>query len=348
MDEFFEPHTPGLPGLRLVIFLRRRKWVIPAILSVFLVAFIGWIAAGLAPAAGKGEAVANVTVQIAPHESFSNIVSALAENHLLRSRLTFEIAAVLSGVAFHVPSGTYVLSPAMSVSAILRELSRGAPTVTVTIPEGSNIYEIDRTLANAGVIARGDLVNFASDGDLEGKLFPDTYQFFEGSDATSVVQKFLNNFNDKAAPLLAADPAHAEENLTLASLVQEEAPDPRDESIIAGIIKKRLAAGMRLQIDATVCYAKQITLPSEVVDCAGLTHGDFTATSPYRSAYNTYLFSSLPPGPIDNPGIVAIAAALHPISSAYWYYLSDPATGNIIYAATLAGQEANIKKYLRG
>ena len=267
-------------------------------------------------------------------------------NTFLRSKPVFEALAFADGNAFRMQAGTYRLAPAMSGAAILHELSSGAPAVTVTIAEGENIYEIDKTLADDGVIQRGDLINFKSDGELEGKLFPDTYQFFGGSDISVVIQKFLDNFNGKAVPLLPADAKNAEGDLTLASIIQKEAPDAHDQSIIAGIIEKRIADGMRLQVDATVCYAKQIALPSEVVDCSALTRADFTSDSPYNSDYNTYLHAGLPPGPIGNPGIAAITAALHPISSSYLYYISDPATGKIYYASTLAEQEANIKKYL--
>ncbi len=324
-------------------FLFRRKYALLAVIGAILLAAAAAFAAGLAPA-GSGP---TVPVTVSAHEGFSDIAGALSANHLLRSRMVFEAAALLSGVAFRVPSGTYLLSSDMSVPEILRELSRGPRTVTVTIPEGSDLYQIDRTLADAGVITRGALIGFAADGNLEGWLFPDTYQFFEGSDIATVVQKFLDNFAAKAGSLLPADPSLAERTLTLASLIEQEAPDAHNESMIAGIIEKRLKAGMPLQIDATVCYAKQIALPGEVVDCSALTHGDFASSSPYRSPYNTYLYKGLPPGPIGNPGIVAITAAIHPIASPYWYYLSDPATGKIIYAATLAEQETNIKKYLR-
>jgi len=233
----------------------------------------------------------------------------------------------------------------MSAEAILRELSGGAPAVTVTVTEGSNMYQIDKELSDAGVINRGDLINFTGDGNLEGKLFPDTYQFFPGTNVADVVQKFLDNFNGKTEALFAGDQKNVEQDLTLASIIQKEAPDQSDESLIAGIIKKRMADGMRLQIDATVCYAEQVALPSEIADCSALTRVDFSPDSPYDSAYNTYLHAGLPPGPIGNPGVAAITAALHPASSPYLYYMSDPTTGKIIYATTLAGQDANIKKY---
>jgi UPF0755 protein len=327
---------------------RRRRSIRFGVVIVFVAALValgGFFLRGIAPVAAPG--APTVAVKISPRESFTVIADSLVTAKLLRSRIVFDLAAVLTGMAFHIQSGTYNLSPAMSAITILRDLSRGAPAISVTIPEGANIYDIDRMLSLADVLPRGALIGFTSDGDLEGRLFPDTYQFSLGSSPAAVVGKFLDDFQEKAQPVLDADPAHEATDLIIASLVQDEAPDARDQSIIAGIIRKRLAAGMPLQIDATVCYAKQIALPTEIVDCSNLSRADFTASSSYSSSYNTYLHTGLPPGPIDDPGVAAITAALHPISSSYWYYLSDPATGKIVYAATLAEQEANIKRYLK-
>jgi len=347
MDDiiFEQNQSTDAEGPRPVDFLRRKKLIFSVIVAAIVIVLTVAVVSGLSPASSTNDQ--RVTMQIPKGQGFFKIAALLSDAHLLRSRFVFEIAAFMSGAAFHVQSGTYRLSPAMSVPEMLRTLTGGASTVTVTIPEGSNIYEIDKILADAGVIERGDLVNFKGDGDLEGKLFPDTYQFYEGSDVADIVQRFFDDFNGKAAPLLAADQENADQNLVLASILEKEAPpDPEDQGLIAGIIRKRLANGMRLQVDATVCYAEQIVKPTDIVNCSTLTRVDFAPDSPYNSNYNTYLHAGLPPGPIGNPGIAAIAAALHPVSSPYLYYMSDPATGKVIYAATLAEQNANIDKYL--
>jgi UPF0755 protein len=246
--------------------------------------------------------------------------------------------------------GLYRLDAAMSTPHILDVLSgSGAGEVTVTIPEGSNIYEIDAILSNALVIHPGDLIDFTADGPLEGKLFPDTYQFYTNANVAGVVQEFINTYNAKAAPLLAADPKNAQNDLILASILEKEVPGPSDQQIVAGILIKRLAAGMPLDVDATVCYAKLLALatsssnqsPSSQV-CQSLAELDFKINSPY----NTYLYRGLPPGPIGNPGVSAITAAIHPVSSPYWYYLSDPKTGKTIFAKTLDEQTQNRVKYL--
>lgn len=226
------------------------------------------------------------------------------------------------------------------------------PELTVTIPEGSTIYDIDRILSRAGILQPGEFVAAVGTAPLEGMLFPDTYDFYASSTPSSVIQKFLADFNVKAAPLFAADPEDAtntvnrERDLIIASLVQKEVASSTDEAIVAGIIQKRLAADMYLNIDAAICYAKQIAAyaesPTSTAQCYPITEADLKADSPY----NTYLHRGLPPTPIGNPGAQAIRAALQPQSSTYWYYLSDPKTGDTIYAQTLAQQEVNQAKYL--
>jgi UPF0755 protein len=157
-----------------------------------------------------------------------------------------------------------------------------------------------------------------------------------------VVGEFTDNFNVKALPLLNADSKNAQRDLILASILEKEVPSSTDQKLIAGILLKRLAAGMPLDVDATVCYAKLLENPSPAASCYPLTALDFKIDSPY----NTYLYRGLPPGPIGNPGVSAIVAAIDPVSSPYWYYLSDPKTGKTIFAKTLDEQTQNRVKYL--
>jgi UPF0755 protein len=218
--------------------------------------------------------------------------------------------------------------------------------VAVTIPEGSTIYDIDKILSGKDVLAPGEFVANVS-SSLEGHLFPDTYDFYVSSTVSSVVQKFLTNFNVKAEPLFAGKPE--EQDLIIASLVQKEVASSTDMAIVAGILEKRLAAGDYLNVDATICYAKQMAEfavnpnPTSTMGCYPITEIDLRMKSPY----NNYLYKGLPPGPIGNPGVEAIEATLNPQSSTYWYYLSDPKTGATIYADTLEEQVANQRKYLQ-
>jgi UPF0755 protein len=219
------------------------------------------------------------------------------------------------------------------------------PEVLVTIPPDTTVYDIDRILAGANVLQQGELINSTSAVALEGKLFPDTYYFYASSTVDEVIQKMTDDFDAKAAPLFAAQNVTGtveEQDLIIASLIEKEVASSTDQTIVAGIIDKRLAAHDYLDIDATICYAKQQAAPTSTASCSPLTAADLKIDSPY----NTYTHYGLPSTPIGNPDLAAITAALNPATSSYWYYLSDPKTGATIYATTLAQQEANEKKYL--
>lgn len=319
----------------------KRKMLIGAGVLAFFVILVGTTLYNLEPV-GTGTDDPPVVFEVRAGQGFREIIGNLRNRGLVRSSSVAELYALLDGAAFRMQPGLYRVSPAMSTPAIVGALASGsAREVAVTIPEGSNLYDIDRILADALVIRRGELINFHASRPLEGTLFPDTYRFFAGTDVKIVVQKFLDNFNAKAAPLLAADRAHADQDLVIASMIEKEVPDPNDEKLVAGILWKRLRAGMPLDVDAAVCYAIQGKSPLAEPACAPL---DLKIDSPY----NTYLYKGLPPGPIGNPGITALTAAVHPKSSPYWFYLSDPATGKTIFSQTLDEQHRNTLKYLKG
>lgn len=212
------------------------------------------------------------------------------------------------------------------------------PEVTVTIPEGYTVADINNKLNEVGVLDGQDLP-----AGVEGYLFPDTYEFFVSSSPNVVLQKFISNFNLKATPLF-SESTNIQQTLIIASLIEHEIkPAPTgtpyaksDRAIVSGIIEKRLANNMPLQIDATLCYIKP-------APCLPLTPQDMKIDSPY----NTYIHTGLPPTPIDNPGADAIYAALHPAISPYWFFLSDPKTGATIFSSTLDQQTKNIVKYLQ-
>lgn len=213
--------------------------------------------------------------------------------------------------------------------------------ITVTIPEGITAQEIDAILASSTITQLGAVAAIAERDHLEGYLFPDTYRFLPGTDPEVVVKRLRATFDEKMGPLLVGDKNAANELLIVASMVEREVPDPADRRIVAGIIEKRLAAHMPLQIDATVCYAKKLAAPGE--SCYPITSVDLTNRNPY----NTYLYRGLPPGPIGNPGVGALTAAIEAEASPYWFYLSDPATSHTIFSKTNEEQNRNRAKYLK-
>ncbi|MDP3948731.1 MAG: endolytic transglycosylase MltG [bacterium] len=288
----------------------------------------------------SGDSVKKI-FEISPGEGFFEIAGRLKDEKLIRSVKAFEIYAFAMGLAGSIKPGIYELSGNLSASEIAGILSESANEIEVIIPDGASVYDIDALLSAKKILPAGFLNAFSEKNNIEGKLYPDTYKFFEHSSPEVVAGKFLENFRAKAELLLNRDPIHYKSNLILASLVQKEVSDPTDSRIVAGILKKRLAAGMKLDVDATICYLKKVLKGQ--FKCYPLEQPDFKIDSPY----NTYLGAGLPPWPIGSPNKEAISAVLNPISSPYWFYLSDPKTGKTIFSKTLDEQSANRKIYLR-
>lgn len=325
-----------------VIYTKQNKILSVALIFLCLIFAVSYFVFELGPAVGVADAAQNL--EIRSGDGFREIAARLADEGLIRSRLAFEFLSIFTGTAGKLKPGIYELNRGMSAYEILDELVSGLhKEVAVMIPEGASVYDADKILSDAGIISSGSLATLDSKNKIEGKLFPDTYSFFTGSEAKDVVQKFLANFEAKAAPVLVKGSGDAETNLILASLVEKEVPEYADRQIVAGIIAKRLKAGMPLQIDATICYIKSVLAYPGGSRCYPLVSLDFKIDSPY----NTYLYTGLPPGPIGNPGLSAINAVLNSKSSPYWFYLSDPVTHKTVFSRTLDEQEQNRVKYLR-
>ncbi|MDO8504913.1 MAG: endolytic transglycosylase MltG [Candidatus Liptonbacteria bacterium] len=324
----------------------------PLVLAVALFGFTVWFLASLAPAVSRSGAGGNkMLFAVVSGEGFKDISNNLEKNGLIRSSLAMKLYLLASGGAFHLQPGAYALSPALRATEIARAIQKGErQEVKVVIPEGSSLYEIDGILSKNFVLKPGDIIGWAKaqsfpagGGEpvesIEGRLFPDTYNFFLNSAPGDVAGKMFANFDVKARPLLEKDKNNLERNLILASILEKEVPDFKDRQIVAGILLKRLSVGMPLQVDATICYIKREAGSNS---CYPLNPLDFKLAS----QYNTYLNKGLPPGPIGNPGIQAIKAVLAPISSSFWFYLSDPATKKTIFSETLDKHAGNRVQYI--
>jgi UPF0755 protein len=255
---------------------------------------------------------------------------------LPQPRTKFLISAIVFAAALALFSGRRYLFP------------KEYPKTTVTIPEGYTLAQIDEVLKEQKVTKGASLADLkpadfdyeflsaATEENLEGFLFPDTYEFFLNSPVRVVAKKFLDNFALKTSGVLG--PENAYKTIILASMIEKEIPDKNnDQELVAGILENRLALGMFLNVDATVCYAES------PFGCAGVEDIDLTIDS----RYNTYYYRGLPPGPISNPGLSAIRAVVNPRSSDYFYYLSRPDTKETIFSKTLDEHNKNIVKYLK-
>jgi len=182
---------------------------------------------------------------------------------------------------------------------------------------------------------------------LEGYLFPDTYRVYTDATLEDVVIKMLENFDKKLTPQMRAairkQGKTIYEIITMASIIEKEAPIiyqinniNNDAKIISGIFWGRLKIGQALQSDATLSYIFNDNKP-----------GHSGEELENNSLYNTYKFRGLPPGPICNPGILAIEAAIYPIETEYNYFLTPPNSKDVIYSATYQEHLANKYKYLK-
>ncbi len=281
---------------------------------------------------------------ISKGESLDSVAERLGRSKLIRSPLVFKILGLATGSSKKIQPGQFDLSPHLSAAAIIDEFVKaGNGSIPITIPEGLTIYEVDKILSDASVISPGALIRFSKDKKIEGHLFPDTYKFLTDTKVEEVVDIFIDNFNKKVGSILGSDPEEREENLILASLIQEEIPDPEEQKIAAGVLKKRVKAGMPLQVDATICYAKRVKSAEKWVTCYPLTSLDMKI----NSAYNTYLYKGWPPGPIASPGFSAVSAAVEPRVSPYWFYLSDPLSRRTVFSENLEEHNRNILTFLK-
>lgn len=337
---------------------RKKKRAAPRALTVCAVVFFAawwWYRASLGALDHGSQA--RVSFAVPAGASLGSVASGLEEKGVIRSSFAFVVHARLAGKDRLVRAGTYVLKPSMSVDAILAVLTGGADgEVSVTIPEGFTVADIDRLMAAKGFTATGAILECSKTcafadfpflpprggpgGRAEGYLYPDTYFVgVEGSDPEAFLGRLLTTFRSKVVDGLAADITATGKSLheivTMASLVEKEAAGDGERAPIAGILWKRLDVGMILGVDAAVRYAVgKRTEP--------LTSADLDVDSPY----NIRAKQGLTPGPIANPGIESIRAAIAPESTPYFYYLHGN-DGVIRYARTNDEHNANKAKYLR-
>ena len=296
----------------------------------------------------------NIEFLVQKGEGDEEIAVRLKEQGLIKNNYFFNIYAIISGNDSKLQAGKYSLSPAMTVPAIIKKFVLGdVIKQKITILEGWDIRDIEKYFIDEKISTAEDLkeaINIdysdefsflkekTDDISIEGYLFPDTYNISLGEKAEDIVRLILVNFNKKLNTGLREQIISQNktifEVITMASIIEKEVKTMDDKKIVAGILWKRLDAGMPLQVDATVNYITNKNHP-------GVAIKDTKIDSPY----NTYKYKGLPKGPISNPGMNSIIAAIYPTESKYWYYLSD-FNGKTIFSKTFAEHSVAISKYL--
>lgn len=289
-------------------------------------------------------------VHVGSGQSLTAISNLLKEQGLVRSALVFRFYVAGLGRERNLKAGDYTIPAGATLNDIAWQIAGGGASndTAVFIPEGYNIWEIDKRLTDVGLIKEGQFAT--AYGSHEGYLFPDTYRFKPDSLLAEIEQKMELNGQDKTKDLIGGLSVSARDRiLTIASIIEKEARTESDMRLVSGVIANRLKQGMPLAIDATVSYGaclrkfKDLNIAT-LKDC-DVTQIGVGAEIKIDSAYNTYLRAGLPPHSISNPGLTAVEAALNPTGD-YLYYLSTRDGSQIIFSKTGAEHAANRRKYL--
>lgn len=280
----------------------------------------------------------NSTFKIEPGTPLGVISYRLKDQGYIKSRLLFEGLLVLKQGEKGVIEGEYFFAKPVNLISIMLRLSGsdfGFERIKITVPEGFNRQEIANRCQK--LLNNCSAENFLEKTKgLEGYLFPDTYLIFPGRNEDDLIEKLTTNFDIRTKDLfLGISAEKKKEVIIMASILERESSGDNDVKIISGILWKRLAIGMPLQVDAPFYFLLGKT-------SSQLTSADLKTKSPY----NTYINKGLPPEPISNPGLRAIEAALNPDKTEYLYYLHD-SKGNVYYAKTHDEHVRNKKLYLK-
>ena len=374
---------PGLLGIPHL--LAAAVWLVLIVaIGVSMGRFL-WICASDILAFGREEKI--VTISITTEDNMDTIAQKLYKAGLVRYPELFLLYADLTEAEEKITTGSFTLNTVYDYHALVNQMSpRSGNRVViedVLIPEGYNCRQIFALLESKGICKAVDLEQWAANGELddywflegvqrgdkyclEGFLFPDTYDFYENSTPKQALEKMLDGFNyrftkelyetlpalnERNSELMRKnkkDAAYIAENqldlrklITVASLIEEETASATESHMIASVIYNRLYnwgnEPTYLNIDAAIFYALGEHKES-------LTSEDLQVDSPY----NTYLYTGLVPGPISNPGLDSIRAALDPETSSYYYYVLDTATGLHRFSKTYAEHQRNIKNIYGG
>jgi len=304
----------------------------------------------------RGEFKEDKVFEITKGEGNAQISSKLSEEGLISGQSFFYFYLRSHGLLNKILPGKYELNGNMSIPEIALRITQEENILPgyakITFPEGWESKKMaDRLTANgfdgAGFLEivknpsldiTGKFEFLKGKKNLEGYLFPDTYFFAKNTSTEKIILKMLDNFNGK----LTSETREAIKNqkkaiadiITMASIVEREVRSNEDRKIVSGIFWERIKNGQALQSCATLSFILGTNKKQYSV-----------ADTQIKSLYNTYLNRGLPPGSISNPGLSAIQAAIYPEDSRFNYFLSDPETGQTIFAKNLAEHNANKAKY---
>lgn len=318
-------------------------------LVVVLLVLAGLVAAAfvlLVPAGPRAETF----VEVAPGTGSAEIAAKLQSQGVIWNRYAFDALQLIEGRT--LKAGEYRFDHPTRMREVYSRLVRGdVYTRSLTIPEGSNIFDIAARAEAAGLGTKAAFLAAAKKNtvliadldpkaqSLEGYLFPDTYHFQRRATPEEMQAAMVRRFRQMAASIGLTSNYH--EIVTLASLVEKETPIASERPLVASVFENRLAKGIPLMTDPSVIYAALLDGRYR----GTIYQSDLAAESPY----NTYKHAGLPPGPVCSPGVASLKAAMSPAKTDYLYFVAagaDP-SGHSRFAATLEEHQRNVEAYRR-
>jgi UPF0755 protein len=304
--------------------------------------------------------------EVSDGEGFASVAARLQAAGLIKDAEAFGVLARVRGLDTGVEAGAHQLRQSMTAEQVLQDLQLGTGTsVRVTLPEGRRAEEVAEQLATAGLVDKAEFLTLVGAGvaagsavmdrpagtGLEGYLFPDTYDFTPNSGAQAVLQRLLDNFEERLTPELRAQAAASGRSLyelvTLASIVERETGAAEERPKVARVYLNRLATPpYLLNADPTVQYGLGYQPDSQSWWKRPLNYDDLKS----ESAYNSYTNAGLPPGPIASPGLSALEAVLKPADGPWQYFVANEVAcdGTHVFAETYDEHLANIQNYQTG
>ena len=287
-------------------------------------------------------------VLLRPGWTTRHIARELQRDGVIRSSTAFLLVHYAQGQG-SLRAGEYKFDAPANALEVRRRLMRGDVYArTVVVPEGYNMFDIAAVVEQAGLGTAADFLAAAQSDSfllkgldpaatsLEGYLFPDTYQFTRIDGAHEIVAAMVHRFRQEAQKIGLAGESDVHRIVTMASIVEKETAVPDERPLVASVYYNRLAKNMLLGADPTVVYAALL---------AGRYRGTiYQSDLQYDSPYNTYKYPGLPPGPIANPGVASLLAAMHPADSGYLYFVSDN-NGHHRFSRTLEEHARNVAAY---
>ena len=327
----------------------RRLFVVVVLVLIVAAA---WLAYALCEPY-QGFSKEGIYVDVPRGASARTIARLLAENGVVRSRIAFE-ALCRWRSRTHLQAGEYFFNHSVNALDVFQAMAEGRVyVVAMVVPEGADKFEIAALLEQRRLTSRAAFLEAVRDPtpirdlapgarSLEGFLFPATYEFprhITGQEiAAAMTRRFREAWGSLPEASRSRDDLPVGQVVTLASLVERETPLPAERAMVAAVFANRLRRGLALQCDPTVIYALELADKYN----GSLDSGDLDFDSPY----NTYRHPGLPPGPIANPGVASLRAALEPVPVDYLYFVANTHGGHF-FSRTLQEHNQNVARYRR-